>query len=186
MPKTKDAFALRDFDATKILQRRYFKQFNLPNKTDEEILKILTADDDVESMEKNLSTLKALAKRCETFNFKIRRHIARRIKLFDGAEKYLDYPTADWAVNDLMKKLSLGYYELETKIEKQYRERITERLRYYRLKAGLTQKELAELVQVSPMGMSHYARGERDLPTHTLIRISKVLNVTADKLLGLQ
>lgn len=31
MPKTKNAFAFRDFDATRILQRPFFKSLNLPN-----------------------------------------------------------------------------------------------------------------------------------------------------------
>lgn len=36
--KTKDAFALRDFDETKILQRLWFKDFNLPIGSDEDVL----------------------------------------------------------------------------------------------------------------------------------------------------
>ena len=38
MPKTKNAYALRNFEATKILQRRWFKDFNLPVDDDENIL----------------------------------------------------------------------------------------------------------------------------------------------------
>ena len=38
MPKTKNAYALRNFDAKKILQRRWFKNFNLPVDDDEKIL----------------------------------------------------------------------------------------------------------------------------------------------------
>lgn len=70
--------------------------------------------------------------------------------------------------------------------KEEYKKIFIERLKKYRKAAGLTQKELGELVQVSPMGMSHYARGERDVPTHTLIRIAKILNVSTDELLGLR
>ena len=38
MPKTKNAYALRNFDAKKILQRRWFKNFNLPVDDDEKVL----------------------------------------------------------------------------------------------------------------------------------------------------
>lgn len=38
MPKTKDAFALGDFDAQRILQRRWFKDFDLARGKDEDIL----------------------------------------------------------------------------------------------------------------------------------------------------
>lgn len=38
MSKTQNAYALRSFEATKILQRRWFKDFNLPVDTDENVL----------------------------------------------------------------------------------------------------------------------------------------------------
>ncbi len=70
--------------------------------------------------------------------------------------------------------------------KEEYQKIFIERLKKYRKAAGLTQKELGELVQVSPMGMSQYARCKRDIPTHTLIRIAKILNVSTDELLGLR
>ena len=46
MPKTRDAFAFRDFDPERILQRRFFKDFHLyDDETDEEILKSLATED---------------------------------------------------------------------------------------------------------------------------------------------
>lgn len=48
--KTRNAFAFRDFDASRILQRPYFKKFreeyHITDKTDEEILESLNAADD--------------------------------------------------------------------------------------------------------------------------------------------
>lgn len=38
MPKTRNAFALRDFDAQRILQRRWFKDLDLPTATDKAVL----------------------------------------------------------------------------------------------------------------------------------------------------
>ena len=46
MPKTKDAFAFRDFDPERILQRRFFKDFHFDaDKSDEEILQKFSATD---------------------------------------------------------------------------------------------------------------------------------------------
>ena len=45
MPKTKDAFAMRDFDGKRILQRPYFRQFGFADESDEKILSSLTATD---------------------------------------------------------------------------------------------------------------------------------------------
>lgn len=188
MPKTKNAFAFRDFNEEKILQRPYFKKFNLPKKTDTEILESLqpTGDDSVDEMEQKLSTVKALHKRCINFTYLIRRHIARRIKLSGGALNYLDYPTADWAVNDLAKRLMQQYYELEEKIEKRYRQITAASLRKYIKSAGFTQKEIGDRVQISQRGFSHYVCGTNDIPTYTLIRLSKILKVSTDELLGLK
>lgn len=58
----------------------------------------------------------------------------------------------------------------------------------YRIKAareakGLTQEQLAELVDLSPMHMSVLERGVKPPKLETLIRIANALDVTADILL---
>ena len=56
MSKTKNAFAFRDFDSARILQRPFFKNFYFkPDKSDEEILQSLNkpTDESVGSSEKN-------------------------------------------------------------------------------------------------------------------------------------
>ena len=53
--KTKNAFAFRDFDSTRILQRPFFKNFYFePNKSDAEILDSLSesTEDSIDSLEK--------------------------------------------------------------------------------------------------------------------------------------
>ena len=56
MPKTKNAFAFRDFDSARILQRPFFKSFYFDtDKLDTEILQSLsTTEDSVDSSEKKL------------------------------------------------------------------------------------------------------------------------------------
>jgi len=187
MPKTRSAYWLENFDEKRILQRQYFKKFELPQLSDVEILDSLkvNADDSVMEMEEKISKVRALHDQAQRFNNKMLIRYSERLKKVQG-KTYGEYFVACMSVAELIHALRKIYYADEGRIQKEYRKVFTERLKKYRKAAGLTQKELGELVQVSPMGMSHYARGERDMPTHTLIRIAKILNVTADELLGLR
>ena len=49
---------------------------------------------------------------------------------------------------------------------------------------GLTQKQLAELVNVTEVSMSRYISGERDPSVETLANIATALRTTTDFLLG--
>lgn len=186
MPKTKRAFWLANLDEAKILQRPYFKQFELPDVTDIELLSILkvSEDDSLSEMEGKLTKVKALHEKAQDFLDLIDRYSDRLKKVHGKA--YWEFLFLVMALPELIKALRRLYYENEKRIQAEYKKIFIERLKKYRKAAGLTQKELGELVQVSPMGMSHYARGERDIPTHTLIRIAKILNVSTDELLGLR
>ena len=194
MPKTKDAFAFRNFDKTRILQRPYFRRFNLPNKSDVEIIQSLQAadDDSVDTMEDKLSTLKALHERVQDFQSLCSRHIARISSLVKKREKenkklpyVLEYVIVVDDLGDILNGLAENYYVLEKKIQKKYRDEFTARLRHYLEESGLTRRKLGDLVQVSPQSMSKYFLGQNEMPIHTLIRISKVLGISTDKLLGL-
>lgn len=205
MPKTKDAFALRDFDAMKILQRRYFRKLKMPWGTDEEILQTLSVtdvtDETVEEKEKNLSTLRAIKNSLIAYIKLIDKHllryekIGRDILIKNNADintkslflpREFEYSEIQRNVTKLLNRALILFNENKFNIKQYYQKKFLSRLKQYRQAAGLTQKELAELIDVSAMAMSYYARGERDIPTYQLIRIAKVLNVTTDKLLGLQ
>lgn len=58
------------------------------------------------------------------------------------------------------------------------------RLKQLRNSAGLTQKELANKMNISPSAVSMYEAGRRDPDTETLVKFSKFFNVTTDYLLG--
>lgn len=50
-------------------------------------------------------------------------------------------------------------------------------LKYYRLKNNMSMKELADLVQVSPMAISHYEKEERRPDMQTIKALAKALHV---------
>lgn len=53
-------------------------------------------------------------------------------------------------------------------------------------KKGLTQKQLAERVNLSEAVVSRYISGERELKANVLANISTALNTTSDYLLGIE
>ena len=59
-------------------------------------------------------------------------------------------------------------------------------LKFARLKKGLKQEELAEMVGVSSLTISRWELGVTNVPSNKLILLSKFLGVSADYLLGLE
>ncbi len=58
------------------------------------------------------------------------------------------------------------------------------RLRDLREDRDLTQKKLAELLDMSQTGYSKYETGENDVPTHVLLRLAEIYHTSVDYLLG--
>lgn len=196
MAKNQRAYALRGFDESRILQRRYFKDFQFDaGKNDAEILKSLTATDiPLETLERNQKTIKAVYERLRKYHELLNRHQLRLarfnqfkakkkgIKLgdlrsVDGGAPMIEYVTAEWNVLDLKRVFEKSYYELEKRIQKSYRAEFAARLKRARLAAGLTQKQLGDIIQISPQGVSLYERAEREIPNHVIIRLLKELNI---------
>ena len=195
--KRQNAFALRGYKGEKILQRPFFKSLKLPAAMDAEILSALKiADSDsVDDMEAKLHTIKATHNRIEEYRGLIERHTRRCDKYnktlgVKGEKKrtavITDYFTATLDCVELAEKFAKLYFETERKIQERYRREFSARLRQARIAAGLTQRQLGELVQVSPLGISRYERDERDIPIYTVIRLAKVLNLSGDQILGLK
>lgn len=202
MPKTKDAFALRDFDEERILQRPYFRELNFAAKTDAEILATLKAaeTDSIDMLEEKLQAIKAIYNKLISFQKFIERHCNRcdkynrrkiksegiRITNLKRPAPVLEYIFANTSSIDLSREFQKAYYELEKLIQACYKQELAKRVRKLRKATGLTQAQFGDLVQVSPQGFSLYERGERELPIHTLIRMAKVLNISSDEILGIK
>lgn len=90
MPKTKDAFALRDFDGTRILQRPFFRDFHFDaDKTDEEILSNTAAklDDTLHSINQKISNLEKLQEQIGAYQKVLTRHVKRLEKYLHAIEQ---------------------------------------------------------------------------------------------------
>ena len=202
--KTKNAFAFRDFDSSRILQRPFFKDFHFDaDKSDAQILKSLSmaTEDSVDSLERKLYVIKATHERLNKFRCLINRHNENRLDKYNKRKSksqdvkitelqhpapVMEYFSASLSVLELMNKFKQLYSEIEKKIQVRYRKEFGSRLRRLRQDLGLTQAKFGDLVQVSPQVFSLYERGEHDVPIHTIIRLAKVLDMSSDQILGLK
>ena len=202
--KTKNAFAFRDFDSSRILQRPFFKNFYFEtNKSDKEILQSLNiaTDEPVDSSEKRLYVIKAILERLRVFRHLIDRHNENRLNKYNRKKSELqgvkmtelqhpapviEYFNASLSVLELMNKFEKLYYNIEKKIQLRYRKEFAIRLKRARQALGLTQKQLGDLVQISPQVFSLYELGKRDIPVHTIIRLAKALDMNGNQILGLK
>ena len=66
-----------------------------------------------------------------------------------------------------------------------YKEVFAPRLRYAREFNGFTQKEVAKILKISESAYSNYEAGKREPNIQTIAMISKLMEVTADWLIGL-
>ena len=58
------------------------------------------------------------------------------------------------------------------------------RIREIRKRRGITQKQLADALQVTESAVSHWEKGRRDPDLETLLKIGEVLECSVDSLLG--
>lgn len=55
-------------------------------------------------------------------------------------------------------------------------------IKYYRKKAGITQKQLAELVGVTSTAVSNWESGQNSINTEILFKVCEVLNVSLNNI----
>ena len=200
MPKTRNAYALKGFDSERILQRRYFRDFHFDaDKTDAQILQSLTVAEtnSINDMEAKLKTIKAACERLERYRQLIRRHYQTRCDRYNKRKAEalgikvtelkrsaptLDYLSAELSCIELEGKFDELYFETEKQIQRRYRQEFSARLKKARKAAGLTQRQLGELIQISPNGYSQYESGRREPSLPTLSRLLKVFS--AEQLFG--
>lgn len=61
---------------------------------------------------------------------------------------------------------------------------ISHRIKECREEASLSQKGLADLINVTPSAVNQYEKGEKVPSTETLLKLARALGVTTDYLLG--
>lgn len=208
MPKTRDAFALRGFDEQKIIARMFAPDFS--HRTDAELLatyqfgvnaKLFGTDNQFATFSR--ITLIEFAMAASQYQTRLTRHNDRLLRysvyLIENfavddviqsrirrARKLSDrYVDACRAVQSLQKKLHGIIVSIDNYAEQSLRQRFSERLREARKAVGLTQQQVADKIEMTASGYNQYELARRDPSIPTLIKIARILNRSADWLLGL-
>ena len=146
-------------------------------------------------------------KSAQKWRLSVQRHIFRLQKLSDAitqklitngeqTEKYVSklrrakilldrYNELEVAYSDIRQVLIAIYKEDVATLEKFFQRNNGERLRIARCRKKLSQEQVAALLGMSAGGYGAYERGDRDIPTFIIFQLTKILDMTADQLLGI-
>ena len=199
--KTKDAFALKSFDAAQILQRPYFREFGFGAKTDNEIITGLSlADGDSrQDLETKFDTLCRLIRRATKFMIFVNRH-ANRLERYRRAvaDKIVEGATADveslrakyareqklasfytleiyFDGDELLKKLEQAFRVLDDALKLSYRRAFADRLKAARQAMRMNQTEFGAYFGLSQGAISNYEKALREPSLAMLARFSQKL-----------
>ena len=205
MPKTKDAFGLRGFDAQRILGRKFFSsKFNL--LADADTWQIDSDEENLDSlfnvaavnhlgtakMKERLSKAQALKTTTATYAQHLFKH-ELKLERFEQDAKYRDraillrqrYRAAIESLGTLQKKINQLVSDGEKAIPKIFCRELGERIRTARESTGLKRQDVASTLGFSQNALAQYERGERELSPYTLVRLSEILGRSLNWLLGL-
>lgn len=215
MKKKFDAFAFQDFNEKKnsgkividkqIFNRPYFKSFKFSSFNYDAQKDSLNVSINYRDLEKVIVETNLLRGRFKNFLQFLERHIQRLQKIWRVYGRRVDsdkksdskskYERAGWLVRqysefvDFTKRLFdiavSTNKNVKIKFEERYRKEFGKRLAEARRAAGLTQKELAEVLGITPSGYARYEQGRVDLSTASLKKFVQVTNCSVEKLLGL-
>ena len=205
--KTRDAFAFRNFDYTKILSRRFFKEifweFYLGSDT-EVLAKLDHSVWDFRQAEKSQRRLLEILCYSMKYVIHIKRHIIRLHKIqlqlankivegdkdgkitaqYDRAKNLVDrYKRIEISCTVLEERIIALRDENEKEIEKEYRVRLAKHLRAGRLRLNLSQGQFAEKAEIAQSEISRYEGGRKSPNLRTLAKLASTLEITIDELI---
>lgn len=202
------AFALKDFDKTRILQRPILKKFVQVDgdfflkdncATDDEIIRDLSAiADDVNKNELNLRRLRVIWERLIYFQTKMidRRHLPRLVRF----KRSTINPELKKRANDFRDKydeaaiqitITAAYVEkkiegLEKSIQQQNRNLFASRLKKARQDKKISQRDLSDLTKINRADIGLYETAKKFPSLDNFIKILRCTGVSADWLLGME
>lgn len=211
MAKTKNAFALRDFDAERILQRNFFLQRLgiIFENTDIETLEIYysvadTSEKGAKAMEQKLTELCNVGQAVWNYKERLTNHLnklgdyvtryaveftktnddnaKRKYARADGlAEKYTKFRRA---CEQLFEKCQSLISEGEKAIQQQYKIEFATSLKRLRQEKKMTQRDLAGRLGISVPSLSQFESAKIEPTLKTLARLANILETTTDAILG--
>ena len=195
----RSAFAFRDFDAERVLQRNFFKNLDLPKGfTDLEILKSLNFNTKTftKEAESNLEKIERIAELANLYEKKILKHL-RKLQRLDGIDtkKSVIFYRSEGKgkLSELINAYSkifevvelFGAVVMTEEIDKMrtvmksiQTKEFGKKLKQFRLSRGYTQKGLAEKLGMSHSGIVAYEYGSREPNLSMLHTLARCLQIS--------
>ena len=197
----RSAFAFRDFDAEKILQRNFFKNLDLPKGvTDLEILFEISFNEftPIEEASKKLMQNELIASSLELYEKRIWKHLHKLLRLDgkDPCENSIYYSIGNGKLSELINSYILvhhviNFFHMELKnavirLRKAMKAEIVKNfgknLKNLRASKGFTQVGFAEKLGISQSGVAAYENGSREPGLTMLCTIARILGVSMNEL----
>lgn len=211
MPKTENAFALKNFDVERILQRPFFlhRLGVMHEDTDNNILDLYNVANvahlGIKKMEKKVADLRQLKIATEDYVKFLTSHESDKIRklVIYYADKFVEtvnpifkkkfecarslqeaYGIAIKLVHNLVKQISNLERENEKTIQRYYREEFAANLKQTRISRKMTQRQLAERLDIAIPSLSQYENAIIEPTLKNLVRLADILKTSTDALLG--
>lgn len=208
--KTRNAFALKDFDAQRILQRNFFlnRLGFMYEDSDANIIDFYNVSNvahlGASKMEERRAGLRRLKSVAEIYQSRLMAHADKISKLESRyAERFMNtladvfkekyeyantlkscYELATSLISKIISQISEQEKENEKSIQRIYREEFASSLKKIRLNRKLTQRELAARLDIAVPTLSQYENAVIEPTIKNLIRLANILDTTTDELLG--
>ena len=199
------AFALQGFNLKRILQRPYFGLDT--DKTDFEIMDNFEVPPNlsIEELETRLNKYKDIHTKLLKYGVRLSKHTEKLFKMTYGTTDIKEILSVSSAkqISERANTLLLTYSSIanylkdfiiqvvnfikkvtET-IQQQHRNIFARQLKNFRKSEGFTQKQLGDKIGKTQNAINLYESGQREPPLTVLIGLSKALNKSTDKLLGI-
>lgn len=203
MAKTKNAFALANFDKSRILSREYFRKLNLPKGTDKEILQSFDISE-VNGAEKAIVVFADMRQMIKSYLERIKRHALKlegvnkkiAVRIVESGdnetlkEKFERSKVLSQKYNDVTFDIGNLFHRLQDKMDgcdavtgKFYRKKFAAKLKENRKKKNLTQTRLGQKLGIVHSGVVAYENAQRDPSLSMLWRMAKILDISPTELL---
>lgn len=198
--KTREAFALRDFNPAAILQQKFFRtRFKLLNATDDENLDTLFNSAAIahlgsKEVKERLRDAERLKKSVATYTKRLLRH---ELKLKKFLQRELDNATHARAINlqqgtlvainacgQLQARIGQIIRDGRKVVSKMFDAEFGSRIQAARELIGMPRDELAFQLGLSISAVGLYERGERQPTPQTIAQICEILGRTPNQLFG--
>lgn len=212
MPKTQNAFAFRrlflgielDNRATELVRKRKMKEAQVLREQAQELLfepfeskeaKEPYEPDRIKGIEQTIRSCDRELTRTRFLLSRVKAHKKRLGKVLSKSDLFSDIFKRTIELQEkysFVEEVILGHVDLmknlrkfnEETLRRAFNQELGVRLRLARRRKGISQEEVAKILSVTKASYNHYELGRREIPPLFIYKLSTILEVSTEYLLG--